>query len=151
MDTLESGKRPHRLLGIGASVIEERLRELGLLNLEKRRLRGIFSMHMVTWQEEWRRENSLSSAVLSDGTRGNGYKPKYRKFCLNIRKTLFYHDGNWILDWVNQRCCVVSKLGNIPDPLGLEQPEDSSSLADSGTTLCRKVPTSFKNCRLTHL
>lgn len=42
MNTLESSQRPHRLLGIGAAVIEERLRELGLLNLEKRRLRGIF-------------------------------------------------------------------------------------------------------------
>lgn len=151
MNTLESGKRPHRLLGIGASVIEESLRELGLLNLEKRRLRGIFSMRMITWQEEWRRENRLSSAVLSDGTRGNGYKLKYRKFCLNIRKPLFYHDDNWTLEWVNRRCCGVSKLRNIPDPLGLEQPEDSSSLTDSGTNLGRKVPTSLKKIAGLHI
>lgn len=36
------------VLDIGASVIEERLRELGLLDLEELRLRGVSSMHVIT-------------------------------------------------------------------------------------------------------
>lgn len=36
------------MLGIGASVIGERLRELALLDLEELRLRGVSSMHVIT-------------------------------------------------------------------------------------------------------
>ncbi|KAK4828085.1 hypothetical protein QYF61_023145, partial [Mycteria americana] len=48
--------------------IEERLRELGLFSLEKRRIRGI---------------------SLSDRERGNGHKLKHRRLSLNIRKCFF--------------------------------------------------------------
>ncbi|KAK4806781.1 hypothetical protein QYF61_005577 [Mycteria americana] len=48
---------------------EERLRELGLFSLEKRRLRG--GSHQL---------------VPSDRTRGTGHKQKHRRFPLNIRK-----------------------------------------------------------------
>ena len=50
---------------------EERLRELGLFSLKKRRLRG-----------------DLIYAY-SDRTRGNGHNLKQRKFCLNMRKNFF--------------------------------------------------------------
>lgn len=36
------------VLGIAVSVIGERLRELGLLDLEELRLRGVSSMHVIT-------------------------------------------------------------------------------------------------------
>ena len=69
---------------------EDKLSDLNMSSLEKRRLRGdLINVYKYLRCGRQRHKVGLFSVVCGNRARGNSHKLKHRKFCTNVHKNFF--------------------------------------------------------------
>ena len=95
---------------------EDRLRELRLFNLEKRRLWGYLLAAFQYLKGAYKKAGvELLTRACSDKARGNGFKLKAGRFRSDIRKIFFTMSGG-ALEQVAQRSCGCSSPWHCSRP-----------------------------------
>ena len=92
VDLLECVQRKatQMMQGMEHYFYEDRLRELELFSLEKRRLHGDLIVALKYIKGGYKKEGDrLFSSACGDRTRGNGFKLKLERFTVDIRKKFF--------------------------------------------------------------
>jgi len=98
---------------------EERLREMGLFSLEKRRPQGDLKAVFQYLKGAYKKAGEgLSTRACIDRTMFDGFKLKEGRFRLDTRKKFFYYEGSETLEQDAQRGGRCPIPGNIQGQLG---------------------------------